>query len=391
MIRGQVVVIGLLAATLVTGCNDNTMLEVRKDGTGSGKVTSRLVTMPGPKGELDCGETCTLKTYFKNSYMLTATPAPGSRFAGWDSEECRTGPLGPSLECQVYMDAPGPTVITATFNENRVTVTKAGAGSGRVVSAPAAIDCGATCSATFDTDTSVTLTATVEAGSTFTGWSGACSGTSTTCTVVANDAKNVTATFVKAPSTLNVTKAGSGSGTVISTPSGINCGATCSAMYETRTVVTLWPMAASGSAFAGWSGACSGMGACTVTVQEVVSVTATFTTVSLPLSVRFSGVGSGRVTSSPAGVDCTGDCMSTFSTGTLVTLTAVAGTGSVFSGWGGACMGSGTCTVMLSAATEVVATFSPAPISLTVVRAGSGSGTVTSMPAGIDCGTTCTA
>ncbi len=393
MIRRQVAVIGLLAVTLITGCNDNTVLEVRKDGTGKGTVTSRLLTMPGPvgKGELDCGEKCTLDTYFKNTYLLTATPAPGSRFVRWDYAECPPELVRDSLDCEVYTAVPGPTVITATFNENRLTVTKAGAGSGRVVSAPTGIDCGTSCSATFDTGTSVTLTATAETGSTFTGWSGACSGSSSTCVITALDAQNVTATFVKRPGTLTVTKAGSGSGSVISMPSGIDCGTTCSAMYETGSTVSLTPMAASGSAFAGWSGACSGMSACSVTVQEVTNVTATFTTVSLPLSVRFSGVGSGRVTSLPAGVDCTADCMSTFSTGTMVTLTAVAGTGSAFTGWGGACMGTGTCTVTLSAATEVIATFTPAPIPLTVVRAGSGSGRVISMPTGIDCGTTCTA
>jgi hypothetical protein len=393
MIRRQVAVIGLLAVTLITGCNDNTVLEVRKDGTGKGTVTSRLLTMPGPvgKGELDCGEKCTLDTYFKNTYLLTATPAPGSRFVRWDYDQCPPELVRDSLDCEVYTAVPGPTVVTATFNENRLTVTKAGAGSGRVVSAPTGIDCGTSCSATFDTGTSVTLTATAETGSTFTGWSGACSGSSSTCVITALDAQNVTATFVKRPGTLTVTKAGSGSGSVISMPSGIDCGTTCSAMYETGSAVSLTPMPASGSAFAGWSGACAGMSACSVTVQEVTNVTATFTTVSLPLSVRFSGVGSGRVTSLPAGVDCTADCMSTFSTGTMVTLTAVAGTGSAFTGWGGACMGTGTCTVTLAAATEVIATFTPAPIPLTVVRAGSGSGTVISMPTGIDCGTTCTA
>ncbi|MER2562694.1 MAG: hypothetical protein ABTQ32_18350 [Myxococcaceae bacterium] len=392
MISRQVVA-SVLVVGLAAACNDNTMLEVRKDGTGTGTVTSKLLTMPGPvgRGELDCGEKCKLETYFKNTYLLTATPAPGSRFVRWDYAECPPELVRDSLDCEVYTAVPGPTVITATFNENRLTVTKAGIGSGRVVSSPTGIDCGSSCSTTFDTKTAVTLTATAETGSTFTGWSGACSGASTTCTLTALDAQNVTATFVKAPGTLNVTKAGGGTGSVISMPSGIDCGATCSAMYETGTVVTLTPMPASGSAFAGWSGACSGMSTCAITVQEVVSVTATFTTVSLPLSVRFSGVGSGRVTSLPAGIDCTADCMSTFTTGTMVTLTAVAGTGSAFLGWGGACMGSGPCTVTLSAATEVVATFAGAPIPLTVTRAGSGSGTVSSMPTGIDCGTTCTA
>src|SRR5262245_3496948 len=64
-----------------------------------------------------------------------------------------------------------------------LTVSKAGAGAGTVTSNPAGINCGTTCSASYTTGTPVTLTAAAGAGSTFTGWSGACTGTATTCTV----------------------------------------------------------------------------------------------------------------------------------------------------------------------------------------------------------------
>ena len=60
--------------------------------------------------------------------------------------------------------------------------------------------------------------------------------------------------------TLTVAKAGTGSGTVTSSPAGINCGATCSASFPAATVVTLTAAPAAGSTFAGWSGACSGTG-----------------------------------------------------------------------------------------------------------------------------------
>jgi hypothetical protein len=78
-------------------------------------------------------------------------------------------------------------------------------------------------------------------------------------------------------STLTVTKTGDGSGTVTSSPAGISCGATCSHNYALGTMVTLTASAASGSAFSGWSGACSGSGACVVTVNADTAVTATFT------------------------------------------------------------------------------------------------------------------
>lgn len=77
---------------------------------------------------------------------------------------------------------------------------------------------------------------------------------------------------------LTVSKGGAGSGTVTSSPAGINCGSTCSANYSPGTSVSLTASAASGSTFAGWSGACSGTGSCTVSMSQSRSVTATFNT-----------------------------------------------------------------------------------------------------------------
>jgi Bacterial Ig-like domain (group 3)/Divergent InlB B-repeat domain len=79
------------------------------------------------------------------------------------------------------------------------------------------------------------------------------------------------------------------------------------------------------------------------------------------LSVTDTGNGSGAVTSAPAGIDCGSTCAATFSSGTVVTLTAAAGAGSTFSGWSGAgCSGTGTCTVTMSSAQAVTATFTVA-------------------------------
>ena len=81
------------------------------------------------------------------------------------------------------------------------------------------------------------------------------------------------------PQTFNVSvsKPGSGSGTVTSTPAGIACGSTCSAAFASGTQVTMTAAASSGSTFAGWSGGgCSGSGNCTVTVNADTALSATF-------------------------------------------------------------------------------------------------------------------
>jgi hypothetical protein len=75
---------------------------------------------------------------------------------------------------------------------------------------------------------------------------------------------------------LTISKEGTGSGTVTSTPAGIDCGSACSASFPAGSGVTLTASAAEGSTFAGWSGACTGTGTCTVTVDGATAVTATF-------------------------------------------------------------------------------------------------------------------
>jgi photosystem II stability/assembly factor-like uncharacterized protein len=241
-----------------------------------------------------------------------------------------------------------------------LSVTLAGTGSGSVSSSPSGIGCPSTCSANFASGTVVTLTAKATAGSTFAGWTGACSGTGS-CSVTMSAAKSVTATFNTTVTTfaLSVTLAGTGSGTITSSPTGISCPSTCSANFNSGTVVTLTQVAGSGSTFAGWGGACSGTGSCSVTMSAAKTVTATFNTTvtTFALSVTLAGTGSGTITSSPSGITCPSTCSHDFNSGTVVTLTEVAGSGSTFAGWGGACSGTGTCSVTMSAAKSVTATF----------------------------------
>lgn len=74
-------------------------------------------------------------------------------------------------------------------------VSLAGTGNGTVTSTTAGISCGATCTAGFASGSSVTLTATPATGSTFTGWSGACSGTGSCVVKMSGNKVAVTATF----------------------------------------------------------------------------------------------------------------------------------------------------------------------------------------------------
>ncbi|WP_243337134.1 InlB B-repeat-containing protein [Anaeromyxobacter soli] len=96
------------------------------------------------------------------------------------------------------------------------------------------------------------------------------------------------------------------------------------------------------------------------------------------LDVSLTGDGVGTVTSTPAGISCGVTCSADFAAGTSVTLTAQPASGSIFSGWSGACAGTApTCTVSMDAARTVAASFSLASYPLTVELSGSGQGTVT--------------
>ena len=103
-----------------------------------------------------------------------------------------------------------------------------------------------------------------------------------------------------------IAKAGTGSGTVVSSPPGINCGGDCVATYTAGRLVTLTATPASGSFFSGWSGGgCAGTDPCVMAGNTPVTVTATFSldstapTVSItsPASVT---VNNSQIVSSPA-------------------------------------------------------------------------------------------
>ena len=141
---------------------------------------------------------------------------------------------------------------------------------------------------------------------------------------------------------LTITRAGAGSGSVTSSPSGINCGGDCSESYSGGVVVTLTAVPDGDSTFTGWNGDVDCADG-TVTMDADRTCMASFSVETNPgedpegyvLTITKSGTGSGTVTTSPAGIDCGGDCSEAYADGTGVTLTALPAADSSFAGWSG--------------------------------------------------------
>jgi hypothetical protein len=295
-------------------------------------------------------------------------PANGTAYVAYDDSKESHPPYDVSAFGPLdYGTAPPPAKYKLTLN-------KSGTGSGKVTSSPAGIDCGATCSAEYEEGTEVTLSATASEESEFIGWSGSgCSGTGV-CKVEMTEAREVVAEF-KSTATeefpLEVIIEGPGSGNVTSSPAGISCPSTCTANFGKGVNVSLTAFPASDSKFSGWEvtgspGACPGKGSCEVAVTEAKKVKASFAFQTPLLSVVKEGTGTGKVTSSPAGIDCGLACAAEFELGKEVTLEAKAEGSSEFAGWEvtgspGACAGKGTCKVTMSEAREAKASFTALP------------------------------
>lgn len=358
---------------------DEVSLLISRAGTGMGTITS------APTG-IDCGSSCSAVFTPGQEITLTAAEVEGSTFMGWSGDCTGTG-----LTCVLTMSSSRS--VTATFNLNTymVSVARDGTGTGTVASVPTAIDCGTTCSAPYGHGSDVVLIATADAGSTFTGWSGACMGTNNFCAIDVTAAVTATATFTR--NSYALTASVTGAGKIVSGAGGIDCGSDCTEDYEHDQMVTLNAVANDGATFMGWGGACASemTTSCVVTVTQATSVSATFAVNQYTITASTTDVGTGTITTDTGGIDCGSDCTEQAGHGSSVTFTATADAGSTFIGWGGDCAGeaSSVCTLSIVGDTTVSAAFVIGNEFLTVTKTGSGSGTVASDVPGIDCGSTC--
>jgi len=236
-------------------------LTVTKIGTGSGTVAS------DPSG-ISCGVDCS-EIYTADSIVnLTIIPSAGSTFEGWSGACAGTG------TCAVSMTA-AKGVTAALIAASNWTLTLNKVGNGDITSDPAGINCGTDCSENYARDVTVTLKAVPANGwkrSLGRPWQGCNTSDGTTCTVIMNAAKTVTATFNPV---LQVTH--NGNGVIASVQPGIDCGADCENSYALNSDITLTATPAAGFILTSWGSACTGTAAtCTVKMSEPKNVMATF-------------------------------------------------------------------------------------------------------------------
>jgi vibriolysin len=166
---------------------------------------------------------------------------------------------------------------TGMLSSYRLTYTKAGGGNGTVTSS-SGTNYPASGSEVVAFGTVVTLTANPQAGSVFTGWEGACTGTGD-CTVTIDGDRQVTATFESTAAgvyQLDILRSGPGSSAVTYSPGGA-CPSLCSHLYGAGAVVTLKPALSADSRFSGWTGCDTVSGTiCTVTMTGAKAVTASY-------------------------------------------------------------------------------------------------------------------
>jgi hypothetical protein len=235
--------------------------------------------------------------------QLTKTPERSEVGPVWSPDGTKIAflgcpaPLGSIPDCPIYVinrDGSGETQVlglTASFAEGALdwqpvppfpqgqapvalTVSiVARRETGTVTSVPEGLECPSVCSTEFDRGSTVRLEARPSGDASFLGWTGACSGRSTSCTVAMDAEKLVRASFGR---TFKLIVSVRGPGRVVSSPAGIACAPRCKASFTRGTRVTLRALPAKGARLAGWGGACKGSKGCRASMNADRSVRARF-------------------------------------------------------------------------------------------------------------------
>ena len=285
------------------------------------------------------------KTSHREDTQVTVitSPADGYQFSEWGGDCSGDGPCVVTIE--------GPETVTAKFLPvSDLTVTADPEDGGTVI--PGGVT-------SYVDNTQVTVLAHPGPGYRFSNWSGACTGDGP-CVVTIDGDTTVTAKFDRGVD-LTVTANPPSGGTVL--PQG-------STSHNPGTTVTIVASPAEGYQFSEWTGDCSGIGDCVITMDGTKSVAANFVRL-------FTLTAQANL---PAGGTVSPDSTTSHTKGSHVTVIANPTDGYQFSDWSGDCTGSGACVVTMDADKSVKANFAPV-FDLTVAADPANGGTV--LPGGV--------
>lgn len=273
-------VVGHLAGLLTAGSSPQVTLEVAV--VGGGQLVN-LTTGTADSATSSCRQRCRWEQRLGQTVRLLPRPAPGWRWAGWQSST--TSPdCQPPAGCSLPLASDQK--MTANFRPRQLTrldIETNGSGSGSLLSRPTAIACGADCSEQFLAGATVDLVALPAPGSFFSGWTGAQNcGSAALCRIRIKKSMVVRATFSAdsgplSPA-LNVYNPQRNRGVVLSAPEGIRCGQSCTQEFLSGSPVRLLAKPRPGYRFAGWFGpGCSGQdSSCQLAIADSVAISAKF-------------------------------------------------------------------------------------------------------------------
>lgn len=354
-------------------------ITVTGTGNGAGSITS-------PAG-LNCAVsagtasgTCSVSVLDGTSITLTANATAPNSVRSWTGD-CATST---GTTCTVVMSANRATAVR--FDAAVVlTATPAGTGNG-AITAPGLIACtrtdavnSGTCSSSVPFGTIVTLSAVASSFSTFTGWTGVCSGIVTTCAITMDQARAVGATFTRQRGLVEVMMSGAGAGglavngTTLCTKTAAETSRACSITLDLGSSVTLLAQPGTASTFAGYTGTVCTASApgCQFTLLANATVGLTFNPAvnTLTVTAATNSTSDGSVLSPDFTIACSingntasGVCTTPIPAGGRLSLNARPLANAAFAGWGGACATVqflATCVVSPTTSATVTARFVP--------------------------------